>query len=65
MRMNNLSKDSIILPGQKLNITPSTRNYDVVKGDTLTSIANKYDITVNEIVFYNKISNPNQIMVGQ
>lgn len=66
MKMNNLSKDSVILPGQKLNITSSpTRTYSIVKGDTLTSIANRYGTTVNEIVSSNKLSNPNQITIGQ
>lgn len=42
-----------------------TNSYTVEKGDTLTSIANKYNTTVAKLVSLNKISNPNVIKVGQ
>lgn len=41
------------------------RVYTVQKGDTLTSIAAKYNTTVKEIVAKNNIKNPNKIYVGQ
>lgn len=39
--------------------------YKVVKGDTLTAIAKKYNTTVNNLVKLNDISNPDYIVVGQ
>lgn len=39
--------------------------YTVQKGDTLTSIAAKYNTTVKEIAAKNNIKNPNKIYVGQ
>jgi LysM repeat protein len=42
-------------------ITP----YVVGKGDTLSGIAHRYDLTVSEIMSLNTISRPDKIMVGQ
>lgn len=39
--------------------------YRVVRGDTLTKIARQHGQSVNEIMRANKLSNPNQIKVGQ
>lgn len=39
--------------------------YTVVKGDTLTAIAKKYDTTVSNLVQLNGIKNPDYIVVGQ
>ena len=39
--------------------------YTVVRGDTLTAIARKYNTTVNNLVKLNDISNPDYIVVGQ
>lgn len=39
--------------------------YTVKKGDTLSSIANKYNTTYQTIAKKNNISNPNKIYVGQ
>ena len=39
--------------------------YTVVKGDTLTKIANRYGTTVTELVKLNNIKNPNLIVIGQ
>ena len=50
----------------KTSTTTSTKKtYTVVKGDTLSSIAKKYNTTVDAIVKENKIANPNVIKVGQ
>lgn len=38
--------------------------YKIVKGDTLTSIAKKYNTTVNELVKLNNIKNKNLIKIG-
>ena len=43
---------------------PSTDNYTIKSGDTLTGIAKKYDITVSAIVTENKIADPDKIMAG-
>ena len=43
----------------------ATTKYTVVKGDTLSGIAKKYNTTVNNLVKLNKINNPNYIVVGQ
>ncbi len=37
----------------------------VASGDTLGAIAKKYDLTVEDLVKWNKIKDPNQIAVGQ
>lgn len=42
-----------------------TTTYVVQKGDTLSDIAYKYDLTVSEISALNKITNPARISVGQ
>ncbi|CUX97382.1 N-acetylmuramoyl-L-alanine amidase AmiB [Candidatus Hoaglandella endobia] len=73
--LNNLKKDHI-WTGQRLRI-PSTgilptyaaslanvRRHKVVRGDTLTSIANKYDISIGAIRQANKIK-INNLMLGQ
>lgn len=39
--------------------------HTVVRGETLTSIAKKYGVTVSELVKLNNIKNPNLILVGQ
>ena len=39
--------------------------YTVVKGDNLSRIANRYHVTVNELVRWNNIKNPNLILPGQ
>ena len=51
-----------------LGINKTTSNvtyYTVQKGDNLTKIANKYGTTVNQIVAWNNISNPNLIYPNQ
>lgn len=39
--------------------------YTVVRGDTLTAIAKKYNTTISKLVELNKIKNPDYIVVGQ
>ena len=39
--------------------------YTVVRGDTLTAIAKKYNTTVSNLVKLNNISDPDYIVVGQ
>ncbi|MBD3109939.1 LysM peptidoglycan-binding domain-containing protein [Bacillus sp. AGMB 02131] len=65
---NNLSSD-VIYPGQvlKINSTSSGNStYVVVKGDTFSGIAKKYNMTVTELKALNpQIENINIIKVGQ
>lgn len=44
---------------------PSTQTYTVRAGDTLYTIAQRYNTTVQRLVSLNSISNPNLIRVGQ
>lgn len=44
---------------------PATGTYKVVRGDTLGSIARKFNTTIQAIATLNKISNPNLIYTGQ
>lgn len=68
--INNLESSSIY-PGQTLLITndgytnPSTCvSYTVQKGDSLYSIAKRYDTTVNELKNYNRLTS-NNLSIGQ
>ena len=68
-KLNNLS-NNILKIGQILNVPTKiidigdTEFYQVVKGDTLYSIANKYNISVNELKTINNLTN-NILAVGQ
>jgi LysM repeat protein len=42
-----------------------TLTYSVVAGDTLYKIARDYNSTVDNIIIYNNITNPNLIYIGQ
>ncbi len=44
---------------------PSNYMYTVQSGDYLYMIASKHGITVSDILWYNAITNPNMIFVGQ
>lgn len=64
---NNLKSD-IIHPGQKLiipNTSVKTQTYSVQKGDSLSSIAKKFNMPLNELIKNNNINNPNVIFIGQ
>lgn len=66
-RMGDLAnKVTAQLSGQNTNTdTKTDGTYTVVAGDTLGSIAKKYNTTVDELVKLNNIKNPNLINVGQ
>ena len=76
--LNDLENPNLIYVGEILKIptdsrgniaVPSTRQYMttyiVQNGDTLSSIAQKFDTTVQSIVSINNISNPNLIYTGE
>lgn len=44
---------------------PKTKYHTVASGDTLGSIARKYGVTVNQLVTWNKLSNPNALNIDQ
>lgn len=52
-------------PTTTTSTTSKETVYTVVKGDTLSKIASKYGTTYQKLAEYNKISNPNLIVVGQ
>ena len=65
---NNLNNNLLSI-GQIIRIPTTTQTgdylvYTVVKGDNLYSIANKYNVTVNEIKEYNNLSS-NILNIGQ
>ena len=72
-QLNNIQNPNLIYVGQKLLIRTtensranySTIYYTVKSGDTLSKIADEYNITVQSIALENNIQNPNIIYVGQ
>lgn len=66
-KYNSISNPNIIKVGQiiKIPITNSIKYYTIQKGDTLSSIAKKYNTTVNQLVSWNNIKNANLIYAGK
>lgn len=73
MQDNNLTS-SLIFPGDKLTYNTTVTNvaqaksegyYTVVLGDTLGKVANRFGVSVDQLVKLNNISNPNLIYVGE
>lgn len=79
-QINGIADPNKIYPGQVIKLTwsapaakpaskpaakPAAVYYTVVKGDNLTKIAAKYGTTVQQIVAWNGIKNPNLIYPGQ
>ena len=72
--LNNIPNPNLIYPGQKFVIKTTGENTDLhdcnhilylIKwGDTLTSIARRYGVTIQSIVEENDIVNPNLIYAG-
>ena len=72
MHDNNLTS-SLIFPGDKLTYNTTVAQvaqakeqgyYTVVLGDTLGKVANRFGVSVDELVKLNNLSNPNLIYVG-
>ncbi len=65
--LNNLTSDSLSI-GQKLKVKKTLNNnsntYVVEKGDTLYGIANKFNVTVDELKKANNLSN-NTLSIGE
>jgi LysM repeat protein len=71
-QFNNLSEPYMLHGGQVLRIPQTTTStvpdkiYTIVKGDTLASIAKKYNITVNDIIAVNpNLQQSDLISIGQ
>ena len=62
-RINNLTSNNLSI-GQMLKLPSSDVNYIVVKGDSLYSIARKYNTTVDELKRLNNLSS-NNLSIGQ
>lgn len=66
-RINNIENPNLIYPGQEIKL-PSVNNeivYVVKPGDTLSTIAEKYGTTYQELARINNIENPNLIYPGE
>lgn len=66
---NGLSHPYTIYPGQELLIpvtqVSAPRYYVVRPGDTVTSIADRYGLELEDLVNLNRLENPNIIYPGQ
>jgi LysM repeat protein len=72
VRANGIDDPDLILVGQILCVPPRgeqqilpTEPYIVQPGDTLSSIAEDFHLSVDDLVRYNRIRNPDLIFVGQ
>ncbi len=66
--LNNILNPNLIYPGEELILTTFSSpvsSYIVHSGDTLSSIATRFDTSVQELVSINSISNPDRIYPGQ
>lgn len=65
---NGINDPNLIYPGEIIKIYTSgsySTTYTVKAGDTLSVIAERFGVTVNELCKWNDISNPNEIYIGQ
>lgn len=70
VELNNIANPNLIFAGNILYVPTNdgkkqSMTYTVKKGDTLSSIAKKYGISVQQLINSNNIANPNLIYVGQ
>lgn len=40
-------------------------NYAIQPGDTLSAVASRFNVTIDQLMRWNSISNPNIVTVGQ
>lgn len=76
-RINGIQNVNLIYPGQVLKITTNSNingfetnstgktYYTIQRGDTLYAISRKYSVSIQNIVNWNNIQNPNRIYPGQ
>ena len=67
-KLNNIKNVNLIYAGQKLRIPTKTAKavyHTVKKGDTVIGLAEKYGSTMQQIVSWNKLKDPDLIYVGQ
>lgn len=71
MQWNNITDANHIVIGQRLIIRGATpaattqTTYKIKRGDSLSRIAQKYDVTVEDLKRWNRISNPSKVQAGQ
>ena len=77
VQINGIKNVNLIYPGQVLRITTNSNNhgsetnstgktyYTIKRGDTLWEISRRYGVSVQNIVRWNNIQNPNLIYPGQ
>jgi len=68
VKWNNIPNRDLIHPGQVLivgeNDSPHDTIYTIKRGDTLTSIAKMFETTIDQLVKWNHIKDPNMIPAG-
>jgi LysM repeat protein len=73
-RLNGLSSESALVVGDalllpatsdELRVTTPERDYVVQAGDTLSAIAQAFDLTLSDLMAANYLGNPDSITVGQ
>lgn len=63
---NNLNKNAVLKPGQKLIILPvDGLIHQVKKGDTLSEIAILYKAKIEDIISYNDLESADDIFIGE
>ncbi len=69
LELNGMSKNSVIYPGQTLKVaaesgtsTKSRFTHTVNSGESLWSIARKYDVSVSDLVYWNGYSSSNKTL---
>ena len=64
-QVGHITNDNTIEPLAATNDKPSISTYTVAPGDTLASVAKKFDISVNTILWANNLSSKAALKVGQ
>ncbi|RKF17378.1 LysM peptidoglycan-binding domain-containing protein [Alginatibacterium sediminis] len=74
MQWNGLTKNSVLKLGQKIVVKPTSvtasadkgqRNYEVVSGDSLSVIAEKFEVSISELLKWNNLNKNHYIKPGQ